>query len=98
MAKQYSDRKQFSIAFVSPVPNSNDQIKWTKVNFVLPPNTNIPTFRELHNTFLALDTDSFKEVITVMGLDPYSTSTSDGVTDTRYQDLVLQSTLIYYIK
>ncbi len=98
MSKTHSPKNPFSIVFVRSVDNSNNKIKWTKVNFMLPADLTPPTFDELHNSFKALDVNNYEPVIRDIGLVQYSTTTSEGETDTRYQDLVLTSSLIYYIK
>ena len=97
MAK-YVNKISFSIVFCSSVDNSNDKIQWTKLNFMLPGMLSPPLFKEVQNTFTALDTRNYSEVLDALGILPYFTSKTEGVTDTRYDELALTSDLIYYIK
>lgn len=90
----------FSIIFTSSVEGSNDKIKWAKLNLKLPPSVTPPTFQDLHNSFQALDTNSFRDVMQALDLRQYikDTECTYGETDTRHGELVLTSDLIYYIK
>lgn len=97
MAK-FQNKIKFSIIFCQSVHKSNNEITWDKINFMFPPNFKVPTFKDLQNAFQALDTSTYQTVIKGMGLIQYQTTTSTGVTDTRYSELVLTSDLIYYIK
>lgn len=95
---KYQNKIKFSIVFCRSVDDSNNKIKWDKINFVFPPNFIPPTFKDLHNSFLALDVHNYELVVRDIGLVQYQTTTSTGVTDTRYNELVLTSDIVYYIK
>lgn len=99
MAKQYTDKKRFSIIFCFPVEGSNEMVRWEKVNFLLPPSITSPTFKDLQNTFNALDTAQYINVLDALGLEEHISSTSERGRTLKYSELLeMKSDIIYYVK
>ncbi len=94
----YTKKIQFSIIFACPQDGNNDSIKWVKINYVFPPSVTPPTFKDIHNSFQALDTIHFNDVTEALGLDGHETTTSTGVTNNYSTLQELKSDILYYIK
>lgn len=100
MAKTlYSKKNQFSIIFCFPVEDSNEMVKWERHNFLLPETFIPPTFKDVHNAFLALDTAQPINVLDALGIEQYGTSTNTKGTTKKYSEVLdMKSDIIYYVK